>query len=234
MKVLGKVLGVALASLIAMPGAQARPRLGLGVALLPLAIVGGIAGAAIGSRKARAHRSHYSRHHARRERGAIRQARPVAPAPEMARAMPIPDQSRDMPAPEQFRAQSAGWAGPLFWPNAYDGVFEYAFGLPGNDGQFWVRGFGDVIDGMFAPPPVRETIGRASNDGVRAWGSLCGSERSRRRPISRSRGSGRRCSRPRRSRRRSPSFARRLFAPPSASRMPVPPSRLRRRPSGCT
>ncbi len=40
------------------------------------------------------------------------------------------------------------------------------------------RGFGDVIDGMFAPPPVRETIGRASNDGVRAWGSLCGSERS--------------------------------------------------------
>ncbi len=80
MKILGKVLGVALASLIAMPGAQARPRLGLGVALLPLAIVGGIAGAAIGSRKARAHRSHYSRHHARRERGAIRQARPAAPA----------------------------------------------------------------------------------------------------------------------------------------------------------
>ena len=88
MKVLGKVLGVALASLIAMPGAQARPRLGLGMALLPLAIVGGIAGASIGSRKARAHRSYhsrnraYSRNNSRRDRGAIRRAGPAAPVQE--------------------------------------------------------------------------------------------------------------------------------------------------------
>ncbi len=173
MKILGTVLGVALASMIAMPGAQARPRLGLGVALLPLAIVGGIAGAAIGSRKARAHRAYHSRHKARRERGAIRQARPAAPAPDVATATPMPEQFR--PAPEQSRAQPAGWAGPLFWPHAYDGVFEYAFGLPRDDNQFWARGFGDVIDGMFAPP-ARETTGRASNDGLRAWQNLCGSE----------------------------------------------------------
>ncbi len=172
-KILGKVLGVALALMIAMPGAQARPRLGLGVALLPLAIVGGIAGAAIGSRKARAHRAYHSRYKARRERGAIRQARPVAPAPDVAAATPVPEQSRR--APEQSRAQPAGWAGPLFWPHAYDGVFEYAFGLPRDDNQFWARGFGDVIDGMFAPP-ARETTGRASNDGQRAWQGLCGSE----------------------------------------------------------
>ena len=173
MKILRTVLGVALASMIAMPGAQARPRLGLGVALLPLAIVGGIAGAAIGSGKARAHRAYHSRHKARRERGAIRQARPAAPAPDVATATPMPEQFR--PAPEQSRAQPAGWAGPLFWPHAYDGVFEYAFGLPRDDNQFWARGFGDVIDGMFAPP-ARETTGRASNDGLRAWQNLCGSE----------------------------------------------------------
>ena len=190
MKVLGKVLGVALASLIAMPGAQARPRLGLGMALLPLAIVGGIAGASIGSRKARAHRSYhsrnraYSRNNSRRDRGAIRRAGPAAPAPGIARTMPMTDQPRATPMPDQSReisepsrAQPAGWAGPLFWPHASDGVFEYAFGLAGNDGQFWARGFGDVIDGMFAQP-VRETTGRASNDGVRAWGNLCGSETS--------------------------------------------------------
>jgi hypothetical protein len=58
MKILGTVLSVALASMIAIPGAQARPRIGLGLALMPLAIVGGIAGAAIGSRKARAHRGY--------------------------------------------------------------------------------------------------------------------------------------------------------------------------------
>ena len=58
MRTLGKLTGVvALASVLAMPSAQARPRLG-GALFLPLAIVGGIAGAAIGSRKARAHRSY--------------------------------------------------------------------------------------------------------------------------------------------------------------------------------
>jgi LTXXQ motif family protein len=171
MKILGKVLGVALASLIALPGAQARPRFG-GLLMAPLAIVGGIAGAAVGSRKARAFRS-YARHNVRRER-AIRQARPAAaPGLETAAAIPAPEQHRTTTASQ--RGTSGGWSGPLFWPYAYDGVFEYAFGLPGDDKQFWARGFGDVIDGMFVQT-VRETTGRASNDGLRTWGNLCGSE----------------------------------------------------------
>jgi hypothetical protein len=178
MKILGQVLGAALALTIAMPGAQARPRIGLGLALMPLAIVGGIAGAAIGSRKAKAHRAYKARNKVRRERAIARQERlrqrpAVAPSPEMARV--APDQSRAAPSPEQSRAQAAGWAGPLFWPHAYDGVFEYAFGLPGDDNQFWARGFGDVIDGMFVQP-ARETTARASGDGLRTWENLCGSE----------------------------------------------------------
>ena len=188
MRTLGKLTGVvALASVLAMPSAQARPRLG-GALFLPLAIVGGIAGAAIGSRKARAHRS-YARHTARRDRAAIREARRERAAairearrkPQSEQAIPRPDGEQMAPMPQQSRAPqaaipsravAAGWAGPLFWPHAYDGVFEYALGLPGDDKQFWARGFGDVIDGMFATPE-RETTGSA---GQRGWENLCGAE----------------------------------------------------------
>ena len=183
MGILGRMLVVAFASLLALPGAQARPRLFPGLILAPLAIVGGIAGAALGSRKARAHR-HYHRPSARRDRGAVRQnrsaVRQTRKAPQLAplaapaaavAALPAMT-SPAMTSPEQSRAAQAGWAGPLFWPHAYDGVFEYALGLPG-DNQFWGRGFGDVIDGMFTPP-VRETTGR--NSSVRTWENLCGSE----------------------------------------------------------
>jgi hypothetical protein len=191
MKVMGQLLGVGLALAISMPGAQARPKLGPAALLLaPLAIVGGIAGATLGSRKARAHRSYQLKSKARRGR-AVREARPAAtrahqarrPAPAVAAvpAVPLPEPRPDA-APERPRAAAAaaattgaGWAGPLFWPHAYDGVFEYALGLPGDDNQFWARGFGDVIDGMFAQP-ARETTGRGSAEGLRGWQNLCGSE----------------------------------------------------------
>ena len=146
------------------------------MALLPLAIVGGIAGASIGSRKARAHRSYYSRHHSRRERGAIRQARPAAPAPELAArdadTGPVPRHAGRPGHPALSRpagrVRCSGHTPPMASSNT-------PLDLPATTASSgaWL---GDVIDGMFAPPPVRETMGRASNDGVRAWGSLCGSE----------------------------------------------------------
>ena len=188
MRTLGKLMGVVtLASVLAMPSAQARPRFG-GALFLPLAVVGGIAGAAIGSRKARAHR-YYARHKVRGDRAAIREARRERAAairearrkPQPEPAIPRSDSEQMAPAPQQSRAPqnatpsravAAGWAGPLFWPHAYDGVFEYALGLPGEDKQFWARGFGDVIDGMFVMPE-RETTGSA---GQRGWENLCGAE----------------------------------------------------------
>jgi hypothetical protein len=137
-----------------------------------LAIIGGIAGAAVGSRKARAHRSHKHRPSASRDRGAVRGA--AAPAAAGAAG------TAALAAPSQARDESDGWAGPLFWPHAYDGVFEYAFGLPGDDSQFWARGFGDVIDGMFTAPPRKNTRARRTAEtdpqSARAWESLCGSE----------------------------------------------------------
>lgn len=173
MKLIGRTLVVALALLLALPSAQARPKLGpAGLFLVPLAIVGGIAGAALGSRKARAHRHHY-RPNARRDRGSVRRGRePVRSEPAAVRAVPEPE-----PSP---MAQS-GWAGPLFWPHAYDGVFEYAFGLPGDDDQFWARGFGDVIDGMFMPPASSTAsrargASRSTYQPARNWEGLCGSE----------------------------------------------------------
>ena len=168
MTILGRTLGVALALLLALPSAQARPRVHPGLILAPLAIVGGIAGAAMGSRKARAHRAHHHRFKARRDRGAIRQARPAAPDSAIARTMP---------GPERSRAQPAGWAGPLFWPHAYDGIFEYAFGLPGDDDRFWARGFGDVVDGMFVLPAQAAVRASLSNEPPEPdRDRLCGSE----------------------------------------------------------
>jgi len=162
MKMVGSTLIVALASLIALPSAQARPRFHPGLILAPLAIIGGIA--AMSTRKARAHPSYKRRPVVvRRDRGAIRQARTPLPrsAPPAATAMAVAAHVSSAPA---------GWAGPLFWPHAYDGVFEYAFGLPTDDNQFWARGFGDVIDGMFTP--ARATAQRPQP----GWENLCSSE----------------------------------------------------------
>lgn len=156
---LGRVAAVASILLIATAPSQARPRIP-GLLFAPLAIVGGIAGAAIASRKARAHRAYQYRHKARRDRGAVvRSARPAAPEPA-----PV------TPAVAAAPLQSAAWAGPLFWPHAHDGVFKYTFGVADDDNRFWARGFADVVDAMFAQP-VRETSGSASG---RSWEDLCG------------------------------------------------------------
>jgi hypothetical protein len=178
MTILGRLFAAMLALVVVSPGAQARPKLGPGLILAPLAIVGGIAGAAMGSRKARAHRSYKHRPSARRDRGTVRRA--VAPAAPAAGAVAAAPATTALAAPSHASAAPAGWAGPLFWPHAYDGVFEYAFGLPGDDSQFWARGFGDVIDGMFMPPQRRDSGARRTvgigNPQARTWEGLCGSE----------------------------------------------------------
>ncbi len=60
-------------------------------------------------------------------------------------------------------------------------MFEYAFGLPGDDNQFWARGFGDVIDGMFLPPARQadarsRRVSEMTGSAQRGWENLCGSE----------------------------------------------------------
>jgi hypothetical protein len=44
-----------------------------------------------------------------------------------------------------------GWYGPVFWPYAYDDIFDdilWGFGL---GGPFWDYGYGDVYGGLFSP-----------------------------------------------------------------------------------
>jgi hypothetical protein len=171
MRMAGGILTFALATLISLPSAQARPRLGPGLLLAPLAIVGGIAGAALGTRKARAKRAYQQRQRAKRqrERAAIRQASPQSNP--QARPNVPPQSSPD----HRAAVAAAGWAGPLFWPNAYDDVFGYTFGR--NDGgEVWNRGFGDALAGLFARPDGIVRRANLSERGMEpAWHNLCGS-----------------------------------------------------------
>lgn len=44
-----------------------------------------------------------------------------------------------------------GWAGPLFWPYAYDDIFDDLFWGYGYADPFWDYGFGDLLAGLFSP-----------------------------------------------------------------------------------
>src|SRR5262249_39188983 len=51
-----------------------------------------------------------------------------------------------------------------FWPSAYDDLFGYVVSSVGYGNAFWVRGYADVIEGMFAPSVAaapRDKRGRA-------------------------------------------------------------------------
>ncbi|MGZ5865893.1 MAG: Spy/CpxP family protein refolding chaperone [Xanthobacteraceae bacterium] len=80
----------------------------------------------------------------------------------------------------------ADWAGPLFWPYAYDDLVDYVLGQPGADARFWAHGYDDVLDGMFVNASVinerspRVAMQSAENsDGsasaTRSWQGMCGS-----------------------------------------------------------
>jgi LTXXQ motif family protein len=44
-----------------------------------------------------------------------------------------------------------GWYGPVFWPHAYDDVFDDILWGYGLGGPFWDYGYGDIYAGMFSP-----------------------------------------------------------------------------------
>ena len=55
-----------------------------------------------------------------------------------------------------------GWYGPVFWPYAYDDIFEdllWGFGL---GGPFWDYGYGDVYGGLFSPYGYNDLAGYQS------------------------------------------------------------------------
>jgi hypothetical protein len=44
-----------------------------------------------------------------------------------------------------------GWVGPLYWPFAYNDMYDYAMWGDGYDDSFWGYGYGDLYAGIFAP-----------------------------------------------------------------------------------
>jgi LTXXQ motif family protein len=44
-----------------------------------------------------------------------------------------------------------GWVGPVFWPFAYDDMYDYALWGGNYDGSLWDYNYGDIYAGLFAP-----------------------------------------------------------------------------------
>ena len=60
-------------------------------------------------------------------------------------------------ARQGFHRGNVGWAGPVFWPYAYDDLFDYAFEpyYDGYDGDlFWAYGYDDLFAGVLLPYAV--------------------------------------------------------------------------------
>jgi hypothetical protein len=93
-----------------------------------------------------------------------------------------------------------GWAGPLFWPYAYDDLYDdiYWGDGPYYEDPFWAYGYGDIYGGLFSPYGYDGIAGwapsraaRAGNGGNGAaagaanrssagqpsqWGAMCGDD----------------------------------------------------------
>lgn len=52
-----------------------------------------------------------------------------------------------------------GWVGPLYWPFAYNDMYDYAMWGNGYDDSFWGYGYGDIFAGIFAPYGYDDLIG---------------------------------------------------------------------------
>lgn len=60
------------------------------------------------------------------------------------------------------RAAFIGWYGPVFWPYAYDDVFDYTFWPASYDDGYWAYAYDDFFDGVFwgeAGPPADYAYG---------------------------------------------------------------------------
>jgi hypothetical protein len=44
-----------------------------------------------------------------------------------------------------------GWVGPVFWPFAYDDLYDYTLWGYGDDDPFWGYGYRDIYAGLFSP-----------------------------------------------------------------------------------
>ncbi|MEH2623146.1 hypothetical protein V1292_001201 [Bradyrhizobium sp. AZCC 1719] len=44
-----------------------------------------------------------------------------------------------------------GWVGPLFWPFAYNDIYDYTLWGPGVGAPFWFYGYDDIYAGLFGP-----------------------------------------------------------------------------------
>jgi hypothetical protein len=88
-----------------------------------------------------------------------------------------------------------GWAGPLFWPYAYDDLFYDVFWDYGPyyyyEDPFWAYGYGDIYGGLFSPygydelvawapaPRARRARGaRAAAATPKLWNTMCGQDAS--------------------------------------------------------
>ena len=73
------------------------------------------------------------------------------------------------------RGGFVGWFGPVFWPYAYDDVFDYAFWPAEYDNYaFWAYAYDDILDNVFFAPGTEEvyaSLGRGrARDGERRRG----------------------------------------------------------------
>lgn len=133
------IIGLAgVAALLAADAAEARPRFGprtlfraLGA---PLGVVGGM-----GRMRAR----HAYRHPtARRTAAQTRHRRALA-------AASVGGVSAGSLGAAALAAPS-NWAGPVFWPTAYEDMIGYAVRAPGFDMRVWSDGFADVLAGILS------------------------------------------------------------------------------------
>jgi LTXXQ motif family protein len=51
----------------------------------------------------------------------------------------------------RFGGGFGGWAGPVFWPYAYDDIYGDGLWGYGYGGPFWDYGYGDIYSGLFSP-----------------------------------------------------------------------------------
>ena len=76
----------------------------------------------------------------------------------------------------RFNRFGGGWIGPLFWPYAYDDIYDDVFWGYGYDDPFWDYGYNDIYGGMFSPFGYQDLAGYLPG----AAGSVVSSGRTRR------------------------------------------------------
>lgn len=129
------VVSAVLVSALVANDAQARPRL----PAIFGAVLGVMGGFGLHHRHAFAHGHH---------------------APRLASAPAQTATDTEPPAqPNTATAGQLGAAGPLFWPQLADDVFDYVLWPSGKDDRLWAYGYDDIVTGALRPA-IRETATR--------------------------------------------------------------------------